>query len=321
MALKAIRPVKAKPSVKRKFYYYSIETRHIDKTTNIANPCNDPSQSLIKVFEGFKNLKYSNNIFTERYIFHQNRDGNYIYVTVDEVNKKYIKFQLLLCRDNLFPYIEENGKLTPLSTLLSGGNKKLAEVSHGIIFLESNILALEYNFAGAKRNDLAEYIDAKSNYFVATNFPNLLNIDALKKLKASNEMSLFKIRVLSNSAVIGMLTQADSSFGALKCMKENVDYVELVLRRRTTKNKPGFTIPILNKEFVGKIFKLYKDDFDSLKIRYESGTEEIDLLSDQFVCNKPFVPIEKTKTILAAEAYNTMITFYDDSVRIFVVKD
>lgn len=309
-------------NIKRKFYFYNIEAKYADLSSNIVRLYKNPENALIKTFEGFQRLKYSNNRYTKEYLFHQNRDGNYVYVITDEINEDYIKFQLLLCRDKLLPFIEEGGKLTPLTVLLSGGNKKLAEISHGVIFLKSNILALEYNFAGAKRNDLAEYIDNKtvSTLMANTYFSNLLNIDALKKIKENNEMSLFRIRVLSNSSVISMLTKADSSFEALKCKKENIDYVELILRRRITKNKRGFKMPAINRELIAKMFKAHKDDFDALKVKYGSGTDEIDLLSDQFVCSDSFIPVEKTRTILASEAYSAMINYYEENVKVYVTE-
>ena len=232
------------------------------------------------------------------------------------MSKKAIQFRLLLCRDNLLPYIEENGDLTPLSDVIKR-NQKMAEITHCILFMDKAILAMEFNFAGAKAKDLAIYLQEKSEATVLAEIEitNLINTNSLKKLKADGEMSLLQIRVNANSEVIKELIEEDDAFKALDCKRDNIDSVELVLRRKACKQRSGFVIPCINADFVGKIFEKYKTDFSNVKVKYGYGTETIDLLAENYVCKADFIPVKKTKTIDKDEAYEVMDEYYKKEVR------
>lgn len=310
-------------TVNRRFFYYTVDIKHIDGAPNTAITCKDPKASLIETFKRIQKLKYHNSIFTPQYVVHQNSDGNYIYIIIDNLKSNKIEFRLLLCRDKLLPYIEENGKLTPLSNLLANSFQRMAEITHCIFFLNTNTMAMEYNFAGAKIKELAEYLINKADYEYLSDisFLNLININTLKKLKANEEMSLLSIKVNANAYVINELIKADPSFKALNCNVDNVDQVELILRRRVSKKKSGFIINGINSTFIGKLFVNNKSDFGRFKVRYGYGTEEIDLLSDNFICKESFVPVGKTKTIDSEEAYQKMFQYYKDNVVNQVKKD
>lgn len=136
-------------SVKRKFYFYSIEAGYVNQTNTIIQYQNI-AEPFYKLFCDIQKLKYSNKDYTINYLLYQNMDGNYIYIHVDNISKEKIEFKLMLCRDKLLPFIEEDGKLKPISELFTNKKQKLAEVTHCVLYLEKNILGMEYNFAGAK---------------------------------------------------------------------------------------------------------------------------------------------------------------------------
>lgn len=311
-------------TISRNFYYYHYDIKYYDETNNTVYAYEEDKRKQVieEAFKCLKALKYSNQFFAQGYLLFQNRYGNYIYLIIDGILDDIIKFRLMLCRDKLLPFIEENGKITPLSSIL-GKAQKVAEITHCVFFLNNNILAMEYNFAGSKARDLTEYLEDKLDSSLLTQIDifNLVNIETLKKLHADREMSLFNIKVLSNSAVIEELIKEDDSFSALKCNKENIDYVELVWRRRISKEKRGFTISKLTPDFVAKIFKYHKTDFKRFKVKYGYGSEEIDLLSENYFCSQNFIPIQSTKTIDEEDAYRAMINYFRSSVEKYVKKD
>ncbi|WP_029503966.1 hypothetical protein [Lachnoclostridium phytofermentans] len=312
-------PRKKKTEIQRKFYYYEIDIRR--EIAGSVEKVPDLKKCIKDIFCRIKHLKYSDTDFTDKYLVQENERGDYTYLIIDELDDHYIKFRMLLCKDKLLPYIEESGKLEPLANKVITGKKKLAEITHGIIFLESNTLALEYNAAGGRKTDLSKYIDSKAGIPQITYLTNRVNPDTLKNIKQNGEISLLKIKVKTNSAVIAMLTAEDTAFSSLNCKNDDIDSVEIVMRRRTSSKKKGFIFPFLSAEFVNKLFKNNKEDFDKFSLAYGSGSGEINLLEEQFICNDPFIPIEKTKTIKQEEAYNSMIEYYDSKVKEYVVED
>lgn len=317
MALKKV--VSKVSTVKRRFYFYSIYAK--SKNNKEWTDHTELTNVLNNTFNEINKLVYSNDKFGTGYQVFKNKDGNYVYMIINAMSSEYIKFQLVLSRDKLLPYVEEEGKITPLSDLFTNKKQRLAEITHGILFRKTNTLALEYNNNGAKKRDLVEYIESKSSIIGEILFTNLVNPETLSKLKNKEEMSLLRLRVKSNSAVIGMLIQQDTAFNSLNCKKDGIDSVEVILRRRITKKKPGFKFDCLNKDFVSKLFKKYKEDFDYFNLRYASGTEELDMLNDQFICKESFVPISTSRTIPKEEAFNTIIVYYNESVKKYVIKD
>ena len=307
----------AKENVNRRFFYYGVKTKYVDfKNTEVDSE--NISDTLIATFKKIQKLRYSNNKFFPNFLLYQNTDGDYVYIKIDYLGKSEIRFRLLFCRDKLLPYIEENGSLKPLYDLFDDKKfQKMAEITHCIMFLETNTLAVEYNFAGAKVNDLALYLTSKAGLDLISTIEiyNLVNINVLKKLKHNSEMSLFDIRVDANSEVISELIKEDDTFRALKCGKENVDQIEFVMRRRVSKKKTGFVLPFLTGAFVEQLFKNYKSDFGSFKVKYGYGTEVVDLLADNYICKEKFVPIARTKTIESEDAYNAMRDYYISNVK------
>ncbi len=302
--------------VKRRFFYYSLTGRYLDLSDNTLKSCDNMAFTMKKALKNINDLTYSDKDFSKTSLLHRNGDGNYIYIKIDSVSKKSIMFRLLLCRDNLLPFIEENGDLTPLSDMITR-NQKMAEITHCVLFMDKAVLAMEFNFAGAKTKDLAEYLTAKSNSTLLKEIeiPNLVNGNSLKKLKGDEELFLLQMKVAANSEAIKELLAEDDAFKALDCKRRNIDSVELVLRRRPGKKRSGFIIPCINADFIGRIFKKYKTDFGNVKVKYGYGTETIDLLAENYVCKADFVPVKKTKTIDKDEAYDVMDSYYKREVK------
>lgn len=302
-------------SVKRKFYFYSIEAGYVNQTNTIIQYQNI-AEPFYKLFCDIQKLKYSNKDYTINYLLYQNMDGNYIYIHVDNISKEKIEFKLMLCRDKLLPFIEEDGKLKPISELFTNKKQKLAEVTHCVLYLEKNILGMEYNFAGAKTKNLIIYLEAKAKYGKVVNIKidNLINEETLEKLQNNGEMSLLHIKVISGSKAIKQLIDADNAFNSLNITTGNIDFVELALRRGITKKKPGFIIEGLTQNVLKEIFKQNKPDFDTFSVKYGRGSDIIDLLNENFVCKSEFMPISSTKIIEDADAYNVMNEYYNHEI-------
>ncbi len=302
-------------TVKRKFYFYSIEAGYLNQSNTVVQYENiaDP---FYKLFCDIQKLKYSNTDFSNNYLLYQNMYGDYVYIHIDRISKEKIEFKLMLCRDKLLPFIEEDGKLKPIYELFTNKKQKLAEVTHCVLYLEKNVLGMEYNFAGAKTKDLIIYLEAKAKYGSVVNIKidNLVNEDTIEKLQNNGEMSLLHIKVLSGSKAIKQLADADNAFNSLNISKGNIDYVELALRRGVTKKKPGFIIQGLTRNVLREIFKQNKTDFDKFSVKYGRGNDIIDLLNENFVCKSEFIPISSTKIIEDSDAYDVMNQYYEHEV-------
>lgn len=298
-------------TVKRKFYFYSVEAGYLNQSNTVTKYDNiaDP---FYKLFCDIQKLEYSNTDFSSNYLLYQNMYGDYVYIHIDSINKEKIEFKLMLCRDKLLPFVEENGVLKPIYELFTNKKQKLAEVTHCVLYLEKNVLGMEYNFAGAKVKDLIIYLEAKAKYGNVVNIKidNLVNEDTIEKIQNNGEMSLLHIKVLSGSKAIKQLADADNAFNSLNIASGNIDYVELVLRRGVTKKKPGFIIQGLTKDVLKEIFKKNKTDFDKFSLRYGRGNDIIDLLNENFVCKRDFIPISNTKIIEDSDAYDLMNQYY-----------
>jgi hypothetical protein len=304
--------------ITRRFYYYQFDLDYSDQhNSRVATYEKDQLATVLaEFFKASKSLVYDNTLFDKKYMLYEKPDGNFVYTILDSLDETHIKFRILLCRSKLLPYIEQNGVLSPMTNYISAGDK-LAEVTHGIFFLKHNALALEYNFAGAKIKDISDYLVNKSSIekIFDANFYNMVNIDTLKKLKTDKEMSLFAIKIDSNSEAIKELIEEDDAFRALDYMKNEIDSVELVLRRRISKSKKGFKLDSLTPEFVKRLFLKNKSDFHKFKVKYGYGTEEIDLLSENFMFSEDFIPIGNSKTFESSEAYDAMIQYFIKNVQ------
>lgn len=307
---------KREKRVRRRFFYYNLNGYYLDNISNTTKTCSNMAETMKKALRKIHGLRYSDKDFSKTSLLQKNEEGNYVYIKIDEVSKRHIYFRLLLCRDNLLTYIEENGDLTPLSDMIKK-NQKMAEITHCALFMDRSILAMEYNFAGAKAKDLAVYLQEKSDTEILTEIEimNLINPDSLKKLKDEEEMSLLQIKIDASSEAIEELIEEDDAFKALNFKKDNIDVVELVLRRRPSKTRAGFVVPCINADFMGNILKKYKTDFRNVKVKYGYGTEAIDLLAENYVCRADFIPVKKTKTIDKDEAYGVMDDYYKKEVR------
>lgn len=304
--------------ISRRFFYYGSNVYKV--VGNEEKRISDYATTLRQVFKEIKELKYSNTNFDENHLFYKKKDGTFIYINVDESvdldTCSKIRFQLIQCRNNLLPCIEENGVLTPLKDLLKGRNQKLAEITHCVLFLNERVLAMEYNYAGAKKPELVLYLKEKisNNVFSNISFENLLNNNVLNRLTDEGTLSLLKIKVRQGSNVAKKLADTNDVFKGLSVKNDEIDYVEVVLRAHTNKKKKGFKLEKFNKSFIRKILKENKEDIDCFNMKYERGTEEIDLLDRNYVCKAEFVAIDRTKMINSEDAYKKMEDFYNERV-------
>jgi hypothetical protein len=295
--------------VKRRFYYYNLVTRYLDATGTMRKHT-DMKSELTKAFQHYMTLIYDDKSCDSHSIVYKTTDGDYVYILVDEINSDKIKFRLILSRDSLYPYLDKNGSLTSLYDILTDKTQKVAEVTHGVIFLNKGVLGLEYNSNGAKTGLLAQYIDNKSGNINLIEIDNMLNLNTLHKLRSDKELSLFRIKVKTNSEVISELIKNDDTFTALDCKEKNIQYAELVLSTRTSKKRHGFMFDFFNTDFVSKLFKHHKEDFEQLAVKYGYGCEEIDLLSDRFVLKQDFLPVSRSRNIKSDDAYNSIDGYY-----------
>ena len=169
--------------IDRKFLYYDARTFRI--VGNDETEIKDFEKTLREILKRIASLTYSNSKFDKKHVLYKKNSGNYLYMVVDSDvdinNANAIRFQLIQSRNDLLPCVEEGGKLTPLSDLFTSKTQKLAEITHGVLFLKERVLGLEYNNAGAKKNDLMLYLIDKAygSEISRISFVNLINDNTL----------------------------------------------------------------------------------------------------------------------------------------------
>lgn len=92
----------SKSTVERSIYYYDFYTRNKIGNTDKY----DYSAILIKNFLIDLQQKQAGSDSYEQFL-KPTRNGNNMFVIVDDIEKTLIKFRIVLCRDDALPFIEK----------------------------------------------------------------------------------------------------------------------------------------------------------------------------------------------------------------------
>lgn len=241
------------------------------------------------------------------------------FIIVDEESDEFIKFRIVLCKENALPYIENNGKLENLESYIDA-DKNIAEVTHCILFKNYCILGAEFNFSGARATSIPEYIAKRTEGDLITQCHAKLNYNAYQKLIEEETFTLFDFTVATNSEAYMKVLSNKSIFSAIQAAVPESDTMEVVIKKKKTKRNfnSGFTLPISFTE-IKDLLQNYREDIKKLNVSQGNYSEKIDLLADKFV-GKAFLAKTKDRVIDQNEMYASIINFFNSDVKQYCKK-
>lgn len=190
--------------INRKIYFYEVELKKYSEKDNSFLFSKKYKEDMKSLFEKFNNLPFDKeNLDCSMYLKKQN--GTYDFIKVDNISDNYIEGKLINSDDSGLTYYEENGEIKFLKETIST-NASIAEISHFVFFLDTGILAFEYNVKSSHSQSLSNYIKNKmqNNYYIE--FKNLLNnnrekrFNSIKNVRSFNFTASSKILQDSNAS-------------------------------------------------------------------------------------------------------------------------
>lgn len=314
---------KKKGTVERGIHFYDILFQRIgNKNEEAFVSYKNQEEKAISIFEEFKEIndqiakeaKKEKRLELLEKIEYNTENGDKLYIEVDQIDKKkkYIKFRLVLCRPDAFPFIEQEGKLKNIVKFV-GGEFSLAEVTHCVLFYEKGIMGGEYNFNGARATAVSAYITSKTEKIDRCECTPKMNKDVFKKIVDDKDYSLFQLKVKNTPTMRVLLRDQMGFIGSTMNEINELDSYEIILRRRTGKKKAGFP-PLMKKEEMKTFVDQNSEDIEKFKINQGIYDGPVNLLKDRIVTKREFV-ITKDKTIDSDSMYNAIQNYYECSVK------
>nr|WP_288828507.1 hypothetical protein [uncultured Clostridium sp.] len=302
--------------IDRKIYYYDFTAF---TETNLKTGVNATEQEIV-LKKGFQHIKKVN----ERIENCKNDDerqtilkeiafptlaGDNIYIIVDDIPEKgNIKFKIVLCRLNALPYIEKNGKLSNMMSEVKG-DFNVAEITHCVLFPDRSIMGAEFNFNGARPSSVVTYLPKVFPEIMAVSCNGKVRNDIFERLIDDKGYSLFELGVRNTDEMRVLLRDQMGIFGAFFNQIDDFDTYEVLIKRRITKKKEGFRIPVSIEE-LRSIVNNHREDIKNFKVSQGAYIDSIDLLSDKLICKSVFA-VTDNKVIDSHEMYATIINYHD----------
>lgn len=310
----------AKDGVERKMYYYDINTYIYNVTNNTVKLALDQESILREAFTYIMDLNHQVaiekdnakiNLILEQFKY-TTEYGDEIYIIVDEIsNDNKVKFRIVLCRTNAFPFIEKSGHLSPMTSEIQG-EFNIAEITHCVVFLKHGIMGAEFNFSGARPSTIIQYIPHVYKKIVQLSCTGKIRNDAFDRIINDDTFSLFEIGVKNTPQ---MKVSLRNSFNIIPAVFSNVadmDVYRVSIKRRKTRKKKGFELPISINE-LKNFTNENRENIEHLFVSQGTYKDAIDLLSDKLVCTKKFCYTEN-KTIDLNEMYATIGNFFETNI-------
>lgn len=295
--------------VSRSIYYYDLFPV-IKKNSKILETKDAIINSFMQIRKLYKNFlvakKKGNDILAKKLLndIHYLTDrGDYLYVLVDEIIEYTIKFRLVRCRTNAFPYIDMEGELEKITTKIEG-EFDVAEVTHCVIFADKNILGAEYNSSGARATSLSILFDERNYEVESLKILSKINREAINKLQKNRRYKLFTITVRNSPEIIKKLVDKDllgAAFGDFE-----FDTYTISIKRRITKNKSGF-IPPFGIDEIEDLLKSNGDQITKFTVDQGLYTKEINLLSEKMMVKADFEYDKDERILDSNQVYNRII--------------
>ena len=295
-------------TVQRSLYYYDLYTLcKNEKTEKYTKSYKIIKDFLVELKEKQDKAKDYSEFLKPA------RNSDSFFVIVEKVEKEYIEFKIVLCRNDALPFIEKGGKLESLGDYIDA-DQSIAEITHCVYFFEYGVMGAEYNFSGSRPTAIVDYMKrSEITADVITCRPKL-NFDAYAKLIDGEEDSLFDFAVKSDSDAYNKMLCKKSIFKAIRTEIPDTDIIEVVLRKRKTKKNKftGFTAPFSMEE-TKELLSNYREDITRFNVSQNAISDKIDLLSDKFV-NKVTLVRTTARTIDSDEMFKEIRKFFDSSV-------
>lgn len=310
----------AKDGVDRKIYYYDVNAYIHNAVTNTVTLAVDQKSLLREAFSYIKDLNQKVldeddnekiNLILERFKY-TTEYGDEVYIIVDEINDEdKVKFRIVLCRTNAFPFIEKNGQLSTMTSEING-DFNIAEITHCVLFLKQGIMGAEFNFSGARPSTIIQYIPHVYKGIIQLSCTGKMRNDAFERIINEDTFSLFEIGIKNTHQMKVALRNSFNIIPAIFSNVNEMDVYRVSIKRRKTRKKPGFELPIsINelKDFTNE----NRENIEHLFVSQGTYKDAIDLLCDRLVCAKKFCFTEN-KTIDSNEMYATIGNFFDSSI-------
>lgn len=300
--------------VSRSFYYYDIEIYSRDIVSDSVKPVADFTSVIMDIFDKIKRLEYIDAApYGTNTLIYKTRYDDTLFAIVDKIADT-IDIRFILSRKGALPYVENEGAIRPLADYLPSLQAGLAEVTHMVIFPEYKVVGSEYNYFGPRPSAITYYLTSKVPDIATIRMDPLINKDTLQKLRDDPELSLLSLSVRPNSRLISELIKDENLLRSTD-QTLNIDSVDIVLRRRITKKKPGFRMPLTPERWIKALSSKEKEDFRNFLIKEKDHKEPVDLLADKLVVKETFVPMDNTRTIEKEEAYYTIKKYFNSTIK------
>lgn len=304
-----------KENTKRKeIYFYKPVLQKYEKSTNSFKLIDNTNGELKNIFNRIKELsldkKAQNNIYVKR-------DNNtYNYIAIDFSNDSYIYGQIICSANDIYPSLEEDGRLSPLKEKLPNGSN-LAHITHFVIFLDDNIIGVEYNNTGCRPSSISNYINEKfkAEYMLSLNEAiNSTTETKLNKTKLVKEIDL----TLDKSSISKFQSEQGELFEALQAtqnLAKNICDDDRFTISVRLKSRTGFKITediknglksLVRKDENGNKLK------EKIKIKSQSVDDEnfeFDLVRQVLKATKVYVKV-KDNMIVSDDMFEKIIDSY-----------
>ena len=311
---------KIKQKTKNKeIYYYKPILQQYDKEYQGFKNVENVSEELKRIFKEIKEMSLNRNDENNVYIQRDANTYNYIVVYFD--NNNYIYGMLIRSSNDVYPSIEQEGNIIPLKNKLPP-NSNLANITHFVIFLDENVIGIEYNNVGARPTSVANYITEKFYGKYRIELVESVNSTALKKLEKTDRVKELDIR-LDISSIVEEQAKEGDLFQALDATKQiakdcfSDDKLTISIK---IKSKYGFKITNQIKESLKKLGLSRKAEQDQKvkneKIKIKSFSEEkenfdFDLVRQVIKAPKVSININENNMIDAEDMFEKIISNYD----------
>lgn len=314
---------KKKGKIERSIHYFDIDLQRIgnsDEDSFVSYK--DQASKMLSVFRGLK--KYNDKLEKEKNkserlqlltkMEYTTENGDKLYVEVDDIDEKEkaIRFRLVLCRPDAFPYIEQDGRLESIVGLVKG-DFNIAEITHCIIFYDECVMGAEFNFNGARPSAIAAYMNFKCDKVGRMVCTPKLRGDTFTRISDDRGYSLFQLKVKNTPDMKVFLRDKMGLIGSTINEIEELDTYEVTLRRRVSKKKTGFP-GFMNRKEIKDFVEKNVEDIEKFQINQGIYNDPINLLSDKMITKKEFVMTEK-KTIDSNSMYEAIENYYECSVK------
>ena len=311
---------KIKQKTKNKeIYYYKPILQQYDKEYQGFKNVENVSEELKRIFKEIKEMSLNKNDENNVYIQRDANTYNYILVYFD--NNNYIYGMLIRSSNDVYPSIEQEGNIIPLKNKLPP-NSNLANITHFVIFLDENVIGIEYNNVGARPTSVANYITEKFHGKYRMELVESVNFTALQKLEKTDRVKELDIR-LDNSSIVKERANEGKLFQALDATKQlakdsfSDDKLTISIK---IKSKYGFKITNKMKENLKKLSlgrkveRNQKENREKIKIKSFSEEKEnfdFDLVRQAIKAPKVSVNINENNMIDAEDMFEKIISNYD----------